>query len=243
MSLKKSLVMGMPLVLGIFLGSAALASSINIISIPTISIIGDIPGAYADHSDFSCGSFFFEANAPGSFSKNDHGGSAWESLQWTTHGAYPNRGPDSYPCWGEGSSLFTFELIQEGPLRFSAVSITGTLHNYLNGSDTNLFHVDADADQIENGGTITFGASFDLGITEMPLTWIYNMIDPDHPELGGWWTGEGSVGDAFDINLEITGNVIDTTAPVPVPPTLFLLGSGLGGLAIWGRRQVMGCGQ
>jgi hypothetical protein len=243
MNLKTILVLGLALILGIFWGPTAWASSINITSIPTISITGDIPGAYADHSDFSCGSFFIEATSPGPFDQNGHGGSAWESIQWTTHATWSEPGPASYPCSGTGSSLFTFELTQEGSLRFTAVSIKGTLHNYLDGSDTNLFQVEADAEQIENGGTITFGTSFDLGITEMANTWIYNMIDPDHPEIGGWWTGEGSVGGAFDINLEISGNVVDATAPVPLPPTLLLLGSGLGGLVIYGRKKLMSCGK
>jgi hypothetical protein len=52
------------------------------------------------------------------------------------------------------------------------------------------------------------------------------------------WEGMGGISANFSIRLDMTGTVIDTTAPVPVPPALLLFGSGLGTLAIYRRRKL-----
>jgi hypothetical protein len=133
---------------------------------------------------------------------------------------------------------YTLLLDQSGPLQFT--DLTAEIKVLQNGVETTILHWSADADILENGGTINGQLSFNLFPDVMVhYEWSSGYDWISYPPLPVWTAhGEGVV-DSYPVTLSLTGHVIDTTAPVPVPSALLLVGSGLVRLAFYGRRKVV----
>jgi hypothetical protein len=254
MNRKKRLALGIALVLGIFWSSAALGSSISLDVWTNGSLVctgGVSPGfplfaPVATHGlyNFSHGEALAlgQPTVAGPFSQQAYGNGTY-SVGWQSvlmgESSYPSEG--SYP---EGATIvlpvgivdlyISYGLNQEGPLRFTDASWTTTL--FVNGTEqmqwTEYWH--------DFGWSAELDWPPELG---PPRSYVSGFYDLGEIEVPIYWDGHGySAGGSLDftVRLDVTGNVIDTTASAPLPSALLLFGSGLGGVLINGRRKLVG---
>jgi hypothetical protein len=244
MSGKKGLVLGIVMVLVMASVSAALASSLLIE--PWLTNTGtSLPDrdSYAWWDKQDGPPLFYQPTKPESFILTGNGGNGSSYIYWTTpHNEdwviFFQESVDGTPA-GVGYASVGFisdimtTLTQEGPLRFISVSMTATI--LMNDTEIASFQGSADANLIENGGFLDIFHEFQTGV-DIPLTYVYVGY---YPGIGYGYEMQGTKSDSFTIEFEVTGTVVDTSAPVPLPSTLLLLGSGLGGLGIYGRRKLV----
>ena len=94
---------------------------------------------------------------------------------------------------------------------------------------------------LNNGQWKTLGFSWtNIDVADIFINWTVGdqlTVTLDYDEQGSSWLGRNKLyvkSSTFHLDYE---NGIDATAPVPEPATLFLLGSGLAGLAGFGRKK------
>jgi hypothetical protein len=231
MSLKKGLVLGIAMVLVMAAASAAMASSIRVV---TDAFINQTFGVRSGYLGSEGGDFSYEPTMPGAFSLTFQGANYSIATTWWNHHYFSTSPPEpsTFPVTANIDGLLI--LTQDGPLRFSAVSWSATLAN---GTETLLFHDDVDADLITNGGYTGWNLpEFEIGQGQQ-----YTLSAPADPSWPDYFycVDYVEVGLGGIINLELTGTVVDTTAPVPLPSTLVLLGSGLVRLALYRKKKLV----
>lgn len=148
--------------------------------------------------------------------------------------------PGPYPSIPTNITMYMYsptvtywvDIFQDGPLRFT--DFAWEIKVLKDGTETTLFSLSANADLITGYGKSGLGnAYYDADVFSFPGELVYEEWGGTMGYPGWYAQGSGSVN--FTYLVSMTGHVIDITAPVPLPPTVFLLGSGLLGLAGWRR--------
>jgi hypothetical protein len=254
MSLKKGLVLGMVLVLAISWASSALAMSLFMsieqnYSFNNARVQGThsspLGGTLSCNLQFDGDGISYQPTTVGPFSQQiyvaGHCDLSWDRLGGMSGIPYTPPLPDTIGVGCTPWVYITYSLdltegapwFSKGPWGFSEASWTATV--IVRVTETPVFHLsypDVHYFDPEAGGGTTVLGCLNIG-GDFP-TFGLELFDDFYELFAG-----GSID--FSVRLEVAGNVIDTTAPVPLPSTLLLLGSGLGGLAFYERRKVVGC--
>jgi hypothetical protein len=181
----------------------------------------------------------FSSAAAGTFAQAASGSGMIVSEPVCTHGIgiWGPKGED-YIQWIDwaptGSILFMYGVDQPpgDPWRISKVTWTGKIE--FNGavvaefSETWLWPQLPFVEDGDNGTRL----SFNLGNVPFPVYW-YCIPGPDPDQY--LWQAWGQGVACLDFSYSQTLEVVDLAGPVPLPPTILLLSSGLLGLVGWTR--------
>jgi hypothetical protein len=123
-------------------------------------------------------------------------------------------------------------LDQSGPTRFT--NLNWEVKQIDSGSETTILSGCADADLIANGGSRFGSVYMDHGPIFIPVEYTCSNQDPwgnINPDRF-YFYGEGNISFNETFIFSVTGNV------VPIPSALFLFGSGLIPLALYGKGKL-----
>ena len=105
----------------------------------------------------------------------------------------------------------------------------GTVLDLAITNGTDIFSLSGDAADTSYDVTMTFLGEYSSSLSQTPV-----ISSPYYANLFLDWTVDGTT--VFSNSLAITGG--DGMAPVPEPATMLLFGSGLVGLAGYGRKKI-----
>ena len=141
-----------------------------------------------------------------------------------------------------GAPGYLYGYFKNGSSTFQVLNLLAIGANTFQGGDiidfaltdgTKFYTLSGDQADSTYSVEMTFGNQVTIGAPQQPVDWTA----PYFYNVNITWT-LGTVVNTNELALNFTGTPTDGVAPVPEPASLLLLGTGLLGLGIYGRKKL-----